>query len=265
MNDASGPALEKVITLMARLRAPDGCPWDREQTPQSLKPQMLEEVYEVLEAIDSGSAPHLVEELGDVLLHIVFQAQIAREAGQFTFADIADALAEKLVRRHPHFFGQAKVGNSAETITLWNELKRAEKPERASALDGVPRALPALLRAEAMQKKARHVGFDWPDVHGALAKVREEIDEVQAELIRTGGHADPQLAAELGDLLFALVNLTRHLKLHAEDLLTVATDKFARRFRAVETEFRAVGKPMKEATLEELDAVWEKVKAQERR
>ena len=265
MNDASGPALEKVIDLMARLRAPDGCPWDREQTPQSLKPQMLEEIYEVLEAIDSGSTPHLVEELGDVLLHIVFQAQIAREAGQFTFADIADALAEKLVRRHPHVFGQAKVGNSTETIALWNELKRAEKPERASSLDGVPRALPALLRAEAIQKKAKHVGFDWPDVHGALAKVREEIDEVQAELTRTSGHADAQLAAELGDLLFALVNLTRHLKLHAEDLLTVATDKFARRFRAVEAEFKALGKPMKEATLEELDVVWEKVKAQEAR
>jgi tetrapyrrole methylase family protein/MazG family protein len=273
MNDANGPSLERVIELMARLRAPDGCPWDREQTPQTLKPQMLEECYEVLEAIDSGSAPDLVEELGDMLLHIVFQAQIAREAGDFTFADIADTLAEKLVRRHPHVFGELKVRNSTETIALWNELKKKEKPHRESALDGVPRALPALMRAEALQKKARHVGFDWPDVHGALAKVREEIEEVQAELNAAGTAATgekirpvatPEMAAELGDLLFALVNLTRHLKLHAEDLLTAATDKFVRRFQAVEAEFKAANKPMKEATLEELDAVWEKVKSAER-
>jgi len=263
MNDANGLAVERVIDLMARLRAPDGCPWDREQTPATLKPQMLEECYEVLEAIDSGSAPHLVEELGDILLHVIFQAQIAREKGDFTFADIADTLAEKLIRRHPHVFGELKVSNSTETIALWNELKKKEKPERESALDGVPRALPALMRAEALQKKAKHVGFDWPDVHGALAKVREEIDEVQAELAASGGKADPKLAAELGDLLFALVNLTRHLKLHAEDLLAAATDKFARRFRAVEAEFKAAGQPMKGATLEELDAAWERVKARE--
>ena len=186
MNDASGPSIEKVIDLMARLRAPDGCPWDREQTPATLKPQMLEECYEVMEAIDGSSAPHLVEELGDLLLHIIFQAQIAREAGDFTFADVADALADKLVRRHPHVFGEHKVSNSTETIALWNELKKKEKPERESALDGVPRALPALMRAEALQKKARHVGFDWPDAQGALAKVREEIEEVVAEIEAPG-------------------------------------------------------------------------------
>jgi MazG family protein len=273
MNDASGPSIEKVIDLMARLRAPGGCPWDREQTPVTLKPQMLEECYEVMEAIDSGSTPHLLEELGDILLHIVFQAQIAREAGDFTFADVADALAEKLVRRHPHVFGEHKVANSTETIALWNELKKAEKPERESALDGVPRALPALLRAEALQKKARHVGFDWPDAHGALAKVREEIEEVVTEIELPGAPspeagakltATPEIAAELGDLLFALVNLTRHLKLNAEELLTAANDKFARRFRAVEAEFKAAGKPMKGAPLEKLDAAWERVKAAER-
>jgi MazG family protein len=278
MNDANGPSIEKVIDLMARLRAPGGCPWDREQTPATLKPQMLEECYEVMEAIDSGSAPHLVEELGDILLHIVFQAQIAREAGDFTFADVADTLAEKLVRRHPHVFGERKVADSTETIALWNELKKAEKPERESALDGIPRALPALLRAEALQKKARHVGFDWPDAHGALAKVREEITEVTAEIESSGASspvapspaagakivATPEIAAELGDLLFALVNLTRHLKLNAEELLTDANDKFARRFRAVEAEFKAAGKPMKGASLEELDAAWERVKTGER-
>ena len=263
MNDANGLAVERVIDLMARLRAPDGCPWDREQTPASLKPQMLEECYEMLEAIDSGSAPHLVEELGDMLLHLVFQAQIAREAGGFTFADIADTLAEKLVRRHPHVFGERKVGNSTETIALWNELKKAEKPERQSVLDGVPRSLPALMRAEALQKKAKSAGFDWPNAAGALAKVREEIEEVQAELARNGGQADSELAAEFGDLLFALVNLTRHFKLQAEELLTAANDKFARRFRAVEEQFKAAGKSMKDASLEELDAEWERVKARE--
>ena len=264
MNDANGTALERVVELMARLRAPDGCPWDREQTPATLKPQMLEECYELLEAIDGGSAPHLVEELGDMLLHIVFQAQIAREKGDFTFADVADTLAEKLVRRHPHVFGDRKVGNSTETIALWNELKKAEKPERQSALDGVPPALPALMRAEAVQKKAKQVGFDWPDAVGALAKVREEIDEVEAELALTGGKADPKLAEELGDLLFVLVNLTRHFKLHAEELLTAATDKFARRFRAMEDEFKAAGRSMKEAPLDDLEAAWQRVKAQER-
>jgi uncharacterized protein YabN with tetrapyrrole methylase and pyrophosphatase domain len=155
-------AIDRLLELMERLRAPGGCPWDREQTPASLKPQLLEECYEVLEAIDSGSAPDLSEELGDLLLHVVFQAQIARENGAFTFAEVANGISEKLVRRHPHVFGADKVAGAAEVVTLWNDLKRAEKPERASALDGVPRALPALLRAEALQKKARQVGFDSP-------------------------------------------------------------------------------------------------------
>ena len=264
VKNADGAALDRVIDLMARLRAPDGCPWDREQTPATLKPQLLEEVYEVLEAIDGNSPEHLNEELGDLLLHVVFQAQIARETGAFTFADVANGLAEKLIRRHPHVFGDIKVDDSTQTIALWNELKKKEKPERQSALDGVPRALPALMRAEALQKKARREGFDWPDAKGALEKVREEMEEVLAE----AGPAEkpvvtPELAAELGDLLFSLVNLTRHLKLDAENLLTQANEKFARRFRAVEAEFKVTGQPMKKATLEQLDAVWNKIKARE--
>jgi MazG family protein len=263
-----GEATQRVVDLMARLRAPDGCPWDREQTPASLKPQLLEECYEVLEAIDGTSPEHLAEELGDLLLHIVFQAQIARESGAFTFAAVANGLAEKLIRRHPHVFGDIKVGDSTETIALWQELKKKEKPERQSVLDGVPRALPALLRAEALQKKARHVGFDWPDAAGALAKVREEMDEVLAEVEAGRPDADnpqptPELGAELGDLLFSLVNLTRHLQLNAEELLTAANDKFARRFHAVEDHFRAAGQPMKEVPLSELDEVWNQVKEQE--
>jgi MazG family protein len=267
--DPSAEAMARLLDLMARLRAPDGCPWDREQTPATLKPQLLEECYEVLEAIDSGSPGHLTEELGDLLLHVVFQAQIAREAGDFTFADVANGIADKLVRRHPHVFGEAKVADAGSVVTLWHQLKKAEKPERQSALDGVPRALPALMRAEALQKKARNVGFDWPDALGSLAKVREELAEVVAEIDAELAFAaanemkyiaGDKTAEELGDLLFSIVNLTRHLKLDAEGLLTGANDKFARRFRAVEERIKASGKAMTDCSLEELDAAWNAVK-----
>lgn len=263
-------AIDRLLDLMTCLRAPDGCPWDREQTPATLKPQLLEECYEVLEAIDTGSAPHLTEELGDLLLHVVFQAQIAREAGHFTFADVANGISDKLVRRHPHVFGHEKIADAQSVVTLWHQLKRDEKPERQSALDGVPLALPALLRAEALQKKARNVGFDWPDIRGALDKVREEINEVTAEIDATLASApqapgaklqpDPKTAEEIGDLLFSIVNLTRHLKLNAEELLTAANEKFSRRFRAVEARIAASGKTMRDSTLAELDAAWNAIK-----
>ena len=263
-------AMDRLLGIMARLRAPDGCAWDLEQTPATLKPQMLEECYEVMEAIDAGSPGHLTEELGDLLLHIVFQAQIARESGAFTFAEVAGGIADKLIRRHPHVFGDAKIADAAGVVTQWHELKKLEKPERESALDGVPRALPALMRAEALQKKARNVGFDWPNPRGSLDKVREEIAEVTAEIESDLAFAasnkakfvpGPETAEELGDLLFSLVNLTRHLKLDAEELLTGANDKFARRFRAVEERIKAAGKSMTGCTLEELDAAWNDVKA----
>src|SRR5471030_535292 len=267
----SARAIDRLLEIMARLRAPDGCAWDREQTPATLKPQLLEECYEVLEAIDSGSPQHLAEELGDLLLHIVFQAQIAREAGQFIFADVANGIADKLIRRHPHVFGDRKVADAAGVVAQWHQLKKAEKPDRESALDGVPRALPALMRAEALQKKARQVGFDWPDVRGALDKVREEVAEVTAEIESDLAFAQanearltaaPKTAEEIGDLLFSIVNLARHLKLDAEELLTGANDKFARRFRAVEERIKAQGKTMSECTLEELDAAWNNVKSE---
>jgi MazG family protein len=263
-------AMDRLIEIMARLRAPNGCAWDREQTPATLKPQMLEECYEVLEAIDSGSPEHLTEELGDLLLHIVFQAQIAHETGQFAFADVARQIADKMIRRHPHVFGDAKVADADGVVAQWHKLKRDEKPERQSALDGVPRALPALMRAEALQKKARNVGFDWPDVRGSLDKVREEVAEVTAEIASdlAFAHAyeaklvpSPKTAEEIGDLLFSLVNLTRHLKLDAEELLTGASDKFTRRFQAIEALIKSQGKTVSECTLEELDAAWNAVKA----
>jgi MazG family protein len=262
-------AMDRLLDLMTRLRAPDGCAWDREQTPATLKPQLLEECYEVLEAVDSGSPGDLTEELGDLLLHVVFQAQIARESGQFNFADVANGIADKLVRRHPHVFGAVKIADADAVVAQWDALKKAEKPERESALDGVPRALPALMRAEALQKKARRVGFDWPDVRGSLDKVREEVAEVTAEIESdlTLAQADeakfvpaPETAEEIGDLLFSIVNLTRHLKLDAEQLLTGANDKFARRFRAVEKRIKAQGKALTDCTLDELDATWNEVK-----
>jgi MazG family protein len=264
--------MDRLLDLMARLRAPDGCAWDREQTPATLKPQMLEECYEVIEAIDAGSPGHLTEELGDLLLHIVFQAQIARETGQFAFADVANAIADKLVRRHPHVFGDRnEVPDAAGVIAQWHQLKKTEKPERESALDGVPRVLPALMRAEALQKKAQGVGFDWPDVRGPLDKVREEVAEVKAEIESDLAFAlaneakftpAPETAEEIGDLLFSIVNLTRHLKLDAEELLTGANDKFARRFRAVEERIKARGGTMTDCALEELDAAWNDVKSE---
>jgi tetrapyrrole methylase family protein/MazG family protein len=261
-------AIDRLLDIMARLRAPGGCAWDREQTPVTLKSQMLEECYEVLEAIDSGSAEHLTEELGDLLLHVVFQAQIAREKGDFNFADVANGISDKLIRRHPHVFGDVTVDDAAAVVEQWHELKKAEKPERQSVLDGVPRALPALMRAEALQKKARHVGFDWPDVRGSLDKVREEVAEVTTEIEATLAFSDaakskvasPETAEELGDLLFSIVNLTRHLKLDAEELLTQANDKFASRFRAVEERVKTAGKTMKECSLAELDAAWNEVR-----
>lgn len=272
MSDAPSSAalaMDRLLDLMARLRAPDGCAWDREQTPATLKSQMLEEVYEVIDAIDSGSAGDLTEELGDLLLHIVFQAQIAREAGKFDFAEVANGISDKLVRRHPHVFGDQKTDDPAKIVAQWNELKKAEKPERSSALDGVPRALPALMRAEALQKKARHVGFDWPDARGSLEKVREEIAEATAEIeeelamvqaSETRLPPGEKTAEELGDLLFSIVNLTRHLKLNAEELLTAASDKFTRRFQAVEARIKTQGKTPSECSLQELDAAWNEVK-----
>lgn len=262
----------RLLAIMAALRAPDGCPWDREQTPKSIKSQMIEEVYELLEAIDNNDTAHTREELGDVLLHIVFQSQMAHEAGQFSFNDVASTICEKLIRRHPHVFHdeQGKYSTAKEIVEVWNLAKQKEKAHRSSALEGVPAQLPALLRAEALQKKAKSVGFDWPDTAGPIDKVREELAEVlhEIEALPPEQRKDPKhnqlLAGEIGDLLFALVNVTRHLGLHAEELLTAANNKFSTRFRAVEAAMEKAGKPMKSCTLEELDAAWENAKTAER-
>jgi tetrapyrrole methylase family protein/MazG family protein len=246
---------EKLVGIVAQLRGPDGCPWDREQTLESLKPGLIEETYEVLESIDAGNPAELREELGDLMLQIVFQSRIAEERGDFSVSDVLDGINEKLIRRHPHVFGDAKIRTSKEQTVHWEKIKKREG--KRSALDGVPKTAPALLRAYRVQQKAAAVGFDWDTREQVWEKVKEEIGEL-AEAVHSG--AQEKIYEEFGDLLFALVNLSRFVKVHPEDALTRAVDKFIRRFRKVENAFREKGKAMERSTLEEMDAVWNAVK-----
>ena len=243
--------------IVAILRAPGGCQWDREQTHASLRRNLLEEAYEVVEAIDEGSPEHLREELGDVLLQVVFHASIEEDAGRFDLDAVADGVCRKLIYRHPHVFGNVKVGSTDEILSNWEELKKAEKGQQtqADAVDAVARSLPALWRAEKVQKKAAKVGFDWPDVSGALDKLDEEIAEVRA-----AAAGDGDVAEELGDLLFSAVNAARFLKVDPEMALQAASDKFAARFRLVEQEVLRRGQRMDELPLSELDAIWNQIK-----
>lgn len=256
--------IDELLQVMARLRDPEqGCPWDCEQTFATIAPYTLEEAYEVADAIARQDMAELREELGDLLFQVVFHAQMAREAGHFQFDDVVQAIVDKMVRRHPHVFADAQVADAAEQTARWEVQKAAERAAKAeqqahSALDGVAVALPALVRAEKIQKRAARAGFDWPDIAGPLAKVREEVDEVAAEL--QAGAPPDRVAAEVGDLLFAAVNLARHAGVDAETALREATLKFERRFRAVEA---GLGKPLHEVSLAEMDAQWEAVKRAE--
>lgn len=243
------------------LRAENGCPWDREQTLQTLKPFLLEECYEAMDALESGDRDRLCDELGDVLLQVVFQAQVASEEGSFDFDDVATAIADKLVRRHPHVFGEVQVSDSAEVIRNWEAIKKGEKgPPRKSAVDGVPRSAPALHKAQQIQKRAARVGFDWDTVHQVLAKVEEETGEIREAM--AGG--DPKkIKEEIGDLLFAAVNLSRFLGHNAEEALEDTVRKFTRRFQGIEERLHAQGRKMTECKLAELDAIWNDIKASE--
>lgn len=249
--------LEEIVRL---LRAPGGCPWDREQTHESIRRNFLEEAYEVAEAIDEGSLDHLKEELGDVLLQVVFHAQIERELGHFTLDDVADGVCQKLIFRHPHVFADTQVSGSDEVLVNWEELKREEKNQTSytDTLNSVARSLPALWRAEKVQKKAKKAGFDWDDPADALDKLSEEVDELRWA-VAEGSNVEE----ELGDVLFAAVNVSRFVKADAEDALTAATDKFIRRFAQVEA--LCGDKPMEEHTLVELDALWNRAKELERK
>lgn len=253
--------MARLSAIMARLRGPDGCPWDREQDLHSLKPHLLEETYELLEAMDGEDLASHAEELGDLLLQIVFQTRIREEQGQFTLDDVAHGLADKLVRRHPHVFGDVQVDGSAAVLRNWEAIKRTEKKPAAhglrSALDGVPVALPALARAQRMQSKASRCGFDWPDVAGVEAKLTEELAELEAAR-KTGDVG--AVRSEVGDLLFTIVNLCRFLQIDAEDALQATSNRFAGRFREVERRVVADGRDLRNCTLAELDVYWEAAK-----
>ena len=263
MADSTGPLFEALLSLMDRLRAEGGCPWDREQTHASLRPYLIEETYEALEALDVGETGHIVEELGDVLFQVVFHCQIAREQGEFTMADVLQAVIQKMTRRHPHVFGNTEVANSGEALRQWEQIKRTEAGAEGtprSALDGVPKSLPSLLRAQRLQVKAGRVGFDWPTWREAWSKVREEM--VEADEAMVAGDAD-RVKAELGDLLFSLVNVARLLEIDAEGSLRQAADTFTRRFKEVEAAMWAEGRQVDEASPEELDRQWLAVKSRE--
>ncbi|NDC79972.1 MAG: nucleoside triphosphate pyrophosphohydrolase [Verrucomicrobia bacterium] len=248
--------IKQLMRIMARLRGPKGCPWDRQQTHRTLRPMILEEVYELLEAIDQRDDHALREELGDVLLHIIFHAQLARERRAFDLQEVAKELAKKLVQRHPHVFGRERLKNPAQVLQRWHQLKQQEKPSRRSSLDGVPRHLPALLRAQNLQKRAARVGFEWPDPsRGIPAKVREEL----RELGRTRSRG-PAFSRELGDLLFTLVNLARHRQVDAESACRDASERFARRVRSIETHLAKKGLKTTDLTPLQLDREWKKAK-----
>ena len=263
MANSAADRFDSLLALMARLRGDGGCPWDREQTRASLKPYLLEEAYEVLEAIDEGSRDHLIEELGDLLFQVVFHCEIAGELGEFTMADVLDRLADKMIRRHPHVFGDRVVADAREALAQWERIKHDEGDGAGgprSALDGVPNTLPALLRAQRLQVKAGRVGFDWAEWREAWAKVREEMGELEATL--DAGEAG-RVGDELGDVLFSLVNVARLRGIDAEECLRQAAAKFTRRFREVEGEMRATGRQVSEVTAEDLDQAWEAAKARE--
>jgi tetrapyrrole methylase family protein/MazG family protein len=265
-------SLETLKQLMAKLRAPDGCPWDRKQTHESLKPYLVEEVYEVLEAIDQGDPGRFREELGDLLLQIVFHAQIAEEHERFSLDDVMQCLSEKLIRRHPHVFGspgQTGQAMSADDVKIkWEQIKRDERERSGrgeSALEGVPKTLPALLRAFQVQARAARVGFDWSELRPVLQKLEEELHELREVLPEGdagagGAPSKDALQAELGDVLFTLVNLARHLTINPEEALRGTVNRFIDRFHYIESRAAADGRRLEDMPLEEMDALWEEAK-----
>lgn len=248
---------DRLRKIVAQLRAPGGCPWDREQTTESLLPALLEEAYEVVGAVRGRDNANLREELGDLLLVIVMQAEIAEEEKQFTIDDVLREVTEKLIRRHPHVFGASEVRGSEGVLRQWEAIKRSEKQDEGHFLDRLPAALPALMRAQKVQKKVARVNFDWPSVREVTAKVEEEWAETKKALAAA---KPPAIAEEIGDLLFAVVNLARKCDFDAETLLQAAIQKFVQRFDGVEDRLRQRGGSLGKATLAELDAIWNELK-----
>jgi len=250
-----GKTFQKLVEIVNILRSPEGCPWDREQTHQSLSSHLLEEAYEVLESIDNNDFNGLQEELGDLLLQSVFHAQIAKENGQFTMLEVLEQINQKLIRRHPHVFGTAVIKTAADQHKNWENIKRKEGGK--SVLDGVPPHSPSLLRAYRIQRKASTVGFDWNSIDPIWEKINEEIEELR-EVITSQDKA--RIQEELGDLIFAIVNLSRFIQINPENALRLAINKFINRFNQVENTLKAQGKEINDATLEEMDEIWNQVK-----
>ncbi len=266
--DGKRADIEKLASLVERLRSEKGCPWDKKQTRETLKPMLIEEAYEVLDALDAGDPAELKEELGDLLFQVVFHSQISTEKGEFDLADVIDRSCEKMVRRHPHIFGDADLNTTEDVLKHWEDIKAAEKgisstshPEsERSLLDGIPSRLPALHRAYQITAKASRVGFDWSHLEDILAKMREEA----SELIRAHSKQDSRrMADEIGDLLFAAVNAARFLGIDPETALRRSNEKFSRRFRYVESAIKGRGRDLKSASLSEMDALWEEAKSKE--
>ncbi len=249
-----------LITIMEQLLGPDGCPWDKEQTHHSLKRNLLEETHEVIETIDNEDFSHLKEELGDLLLQIVFHTQLAEKEGHFDFNEVVTAICDKLVRRHPHIFAQTGQTDSDTVLKNWEQIKLQEKggPEKATIMSDLPPTLPALLQAEKVQEKARRVGFDWTDVAGAWQKVAEEIEELKQ------AQDSSAMTEELGDVLFSLVNVSRFLHIDAEEALKMTVKKFIKRFNHMEAKAMLDKKPLASYTIEELDEFWDEAKAEEK-
>jgi len=255
-------SFDDLVKLMTTLRGPEGCPWDREQSLPSLKPYVIEESYEVVDAIDRDDRAALLEEIGDFLLQAVFITEITREEGSFDIYDSITAIHDKLVRRHPHVFGDVEAKDAEQVLVNWEKLKRDErKSENKGVLSGVPQALPALLRAERLTEKAARVGFDWERTEDVLLKLDEETRELR-EAIATG--ENDRIHDELGDLLFTIANIARKLNVHAEEALQSTNRKFTRRFESMETKVHASGRNLDQLTLEEMDALWDEAKAEER-
>lgn len=252
--------VQRLITLVHRLRGPDGCPWDKEQTHASLRDSLIDETYEFFEALDENNSSHMCEELGDLLLVIALQAQIASENGTFTIEDAARSINEKIIRRHPHVFGTTTVDSVAEVLHNWEAIKRTEKDKqhRTAITDGIAKGLPALFKAEKIQRRTARVGFDWPDIAPVLDKVEEEFAEFR-EALESGDAA--AATDELGDILFALVNVARHRGISAETALQGTVAKFDRRFRYVEKALAARGLTLQESNLKEMDILWEESKS----
>lgn len=253
--------MEKLVGIMKKLRSPEGCPWDREQTHKSLKKCLMEECAELMDAIDVENEHEMCEELGDILMNVVLHSVMAEERGSFTFADVVDGICEKMIRRHPHVFGDESVRNSTEVLGLWDRVKKLEKSDRKSVLDGIAYHCPALLQAEKLQKKVAKYGFDWSNERQIVAKIQEELNEVKAAM---DSGDQTHIDEEIGDLLFATTNLSRFRKRSsAEELLAAANRKFATRFRYIEKCLAERGRSLEESTLAEMDALWEEAKTKE--